>query len=369
MNKNYLVVALLMCILPLASCTSSDTGGNVDVNVSPAKVYLNLNTNSLTRATTDPTDDEKTITGGYASAFDANGVRIGDVQHFASYVSTSKPSINTTTQSSQISVSANVSSLITDFTSVTNRHLFEGVTTLLSNTTSNVEAYQSQDSKNLPMYGNCGLLFTDNVASPTVNLDHLVYKVQLSSISIDFSNTGYAGATFVPKEVFLYNANTACTLDGSIGSLPVSGESSDADCHFTATNTSYLSSGEISSYNPSTPSVYTFYAFPNTTSSHTKLIIKGVFTPSGGTGSTVYYPIVINKNQSNTRISHDGGSTYINSVQPDDSHVLMNHCYSISIVINGRGVDHASDEINPASATVEMLVNGWASSQQTVTIQ
>ncbi|WP_154655705.1 hypothetical protein [Xylanibacter oryzae] len=369
MNKNYLVIAVLMSVITLMSCTSSDKEDNVDPNACPAKVYLNLNTSSLTRVTTDPTNDEKTINGGYACAFDASGAKIGDVQHFDSYVSTSKPQINTTTQASQISVSANVSSAQTDFASVTKRNLFEGVTTLLANTTSNVQTYNSQDAKKLPMYGNTTLSFSNNSATPTVNLDHLVYKVQSSSISSNFSNTGYEGATFVPKEVFLYNANTTCTLDGATGSVPASGESSDASCAFTATNTSYLSSGAIASYNPATPTIYTFYAFPNTTSAPTKLVIKGTFTPSGGTAVTVYYPIVINKYQSNTRISLDGGSTYINSAQTDDSKVLMNHYYAISIVINGRGVDHVTDEINPSSATVQMLVNGWTSYQQIVTVK
>lgn len=364
MNKSHLIIAVLMLVLMLSSC-SSGSGGCIDPSACPAKVCLDLNSSSLTRATTDPTDDEKTINGGYACTFDASGAKIGDVQQFSSYASTNKPTISTTTQATQVSVSANVGSVTND---VTTRSLFEALTTSLANTTSNVQTYVSQDAKKLPMYGNATLAFADNSATPTVNLAHLVYKIVLSSIGVDFSNTANAGASFVPKEVFLYNANTTCSLDGITGTVPVSGESSDANFAFTPTDYSYLSSGAITGYNPASPTPYTFYAFSNTTSAPTKIVVKGIFTASGGTPETVYYPVIVNKLQSNTRISLDGGNTYINTPQADDSKVLMNHLYTITIVINGRGVEHATDEIDTSSAAIEMNVTGWTSSQQSVTI-
>jgi len=368
MNKNYLIIGVLMSFLMMSSCTSSETEDDLTSKGSPAKVYLTLNTDGMTRATSISTANEKIISGGFACAFDVNDAKIGAVQSFTAYNDASQPSISTTTQATQVSVAANVSSQSTDFSSVTNRSSFEGVTTSLSNTTSNVQTYRSQDGTNLPMYGNQTFTFTSNAANPKVDLDHTVCKIELSSITWNFSYTGYAGASFVPKEVFLYNANTKCTLDGITGSIPVSGESSDASCAFNSTNTSYLSTGDISSYNQSSPTPYVFYSFPNGSTTPTKIIIKGTFTPSAGGASTVYYPIVINKLQSNTDISLDGGTTKITS-HTDDSQVLKNHHYKISIIINGKGVDNVADDINSSTVKIQMNVTNWTAYDQKVTIK
>ena len=220
----------------------------------------------------------------------------------------------------------------------------------------------------LPKYGNATFTFgTDSKASPTVDMYNLVAKIKLSSIKTDFSGTGYAGATFVPKEVFLYNANTTCTFGGT-GSAPQIGENTDTSYAVTTPNNYYyLSSGIIASYNEESPTPYTFYTFPNASAKPTKIVIKGAFTPNGGKAEYVYYPITINKFQDGTTITK--GENKLTGADENDSKIVQSTSYDVSITINGKGVKTPDSNITPATATITMKVMDWTDYTQAVTVK
>ncbi len=365
MNKNYLLIAVLMSVGMMTSCSSSDTEENTPVG-NPAVVSLELNGKAMTRS--KASDGEATISGGQAAAFDASGAIVGTVQNFSTSTSTT-PTINTTTQATQVSVVANPGSTST-FNGIVNKTNLEEVTTDLASTAKAATTESGQDPTKLPKYGNSSVDFSTNTSvDQPVNMYNLVGRITLSSIKTDFTGTGYAGATFVPKEVFLYNANTVCTFGGT-GSSPQTGENTDNINYAvtTPTNYCYLSSGEIASYNELSPTSYTFYTFPNiSTTTPTKIVIKGAFKPSGGSPEYVYYPITINKLQTGTTIKKDGTDRPAND--PNDSKIVQSTSYDVSITISGKGVKNPGNDITPATATITMNVKDWTEYTQEVTVE
>jgi hypothetical protein len=258
------------------------------------------------------------------------------------------------------------------FNAVTTKSGLEGISTDLAstvNSTNKSTDFNSQDPKNLPMYGNASeLTFKEAQATQSVDLYHLVAKIVLTSLETNFTGTGYAGATFTPKEVFLYNASTTCKFDYTGSSLQ-SGENTGVNCVNLSPHTdyAYLSTGAIETFTEGTTS-YTFYTFPNTDKDKpTKLVIKGLFTPDKGTATTVYYPIVINKIQTGTNI-YKGNSGPITS-DDNDSKIVKNTSYAVSVTIKGKGMASPDIDITPANATVTMKVMDWTDYEQKVVIE
>lgn len=362
MNKNYLLIAVLMSVGMMTSCSSSDTEENTPVG-NPAVVSLELNGKAMTRS--GASTDEANISGGQAAAFDASGAIVGTVQIFLTSASAT-PTINTTTQATQVSVVANPGT-IASFGSILNKGGLEAVKTDLASTATSVTAKNSQDATKLPKYGTTPVNFSTNPnINQSVDMYNLVAKIKLSSIKTDFSGTAYDGATFEPKEVFLYAANTTSTFGGS-GSDPQTGENTDKTDPYAVTNPNsfyYLSSGAISS----TTDTYTFYTFPNTsTNNPTKIVIKGAFTPKDGSSVLVYYPIVINRFQTGTVIKK--GGTQLDKADADDSKIVKSTSYDVTITIKGKGVDSPASNISPASAKITMNVKDWTEYTQDVTVK
>ena len=116
MNKNYLLLSAVLSVLLMTSCSSSDTEENTPVG-NPAVVSLELNGKAMTRSVAST--DEANISGGQAAAFDASGAIVGSVQSFLTSASAT-PTINTTTQATQVSVVANPGSTST-FSGIVNK--------------------------------------------------------------------------------------------------------------------------------------------------------------------------------------------------------------------------------------------------------
>ena len=364
MNKNYLLIAVLMSVGMMTSCSSSDTEENTPVG-NPAVVSLELNGKAMTRSAAST--DEAYIKDGQAAAFDASGAIVGSVQSFLTSTSET-PTVKTTTQATQVSVVANPGTTASlSFGSILNKGGLEAVKTDLASTTADVKQPKSQDPTKLPKYGNSSVDFSTNTSvDQPVDMYNLVGKIKLNPIVIDFGGTAYEGAAFEPKEVFLYDANTTSTF-GGIGSDPQSGENTDKTGDYAVTDPNsfyYLSSGVISS----TTGTYTFYTFPNTsTTNPTKIVIKGAFTPKDGSPVLVYYPIVINRFQTGTVIKK--GGTQLDEADANDSKIVKSTSYDVTITIKGKGMDSPASNISPASATITMNVKDWTDYTQEVTVK
>ena len=391
MNKNYLLIAVLMSVGMMTSCSSSDTEGNPTVG-NPAVVNLNLgikgtrasSTSALPTISNDITTGEGLVNAFMSGLFDANSSTV-------TINTASQTSITTTTQARKIYVAANTAYTTADkalFAACTSTTDFAGLKADLSYTTSAngqdnsaKNTVNSQQMTGLPMFGkdeNCFSSFaTSNSSSITVNLARLVARIDLNSLKSDFaSTTTYPNASFTVHEIFMYNVNDVCTDGGSDSQNTGLTESGTiGKCEQTNTsgaiNTSlndyaYLSSGALTKAGTGTsPVVYLtsttpfyFYVFPHSSTSPTKLVIKGLFkTSSGDAGTELYYPIIIND------------AAMSSNPITDNDVITANHIYQLDVTLKGRGVTDPSQNITPATATVNFTVSGWATSPQTVVIQ
>lgn len=194
----------------------------------------------------------------------------------------------------------------------------------------------------------------------------------------DFANTTtYPNASFTVHEIFMYNVNDVCTYGGTASQnaalmeTGTTGKCEQTDAHgiinSSLTNYAYLSSGALTNAGTGSPVVYItstqpfyFYVFPHSSINPTKLVIKGLFKTSSSdlTGTELYYPIIINDDAMSTE-----------NITTDNDVITANNIYQLDVTLKGRGVADPSQNITPATATVNLKIADWAARSQTVVIQ
>jgi hypothetical protein len=432
MRINRLLIAGIVSVGLLTSCANNEeSGGGTS---SPAIVKLTLSTGSTTKtgggttytgstgnySTSTPAGtgtlassgtDEAKINHICVGLFKTGGttVSIQEVDLSSSSVSTSSntngeisTSITTTTDAQDIVIVANVPA--NKFKGVATKTAFIqtaadlAYTTSADGLTSTPTSLNSQKTTALPMFGSQTAINSTNSSSvsTTVPLTRMVARVGVTAITTAFDASGaYSSATFVPTEVFMYNANTSCNWDGSFTPSVQTGESTTTPAssstaitsanNSSLTNYAYLSSGYLNfssiTPNTTTPStlnsstVYAtkylkttdtplfFYVFPNNATAATKLVIKGIWY-FNGTYEIVYYPIVINHSQTGTSFNSgaDGGAVPAGT----DSYVAYNTRYTLTAIIKGKGSSSPGVNITPANIAVKVNVNTWADTSQDV---
>lgn len=411
MRINNLLLTGIVGIALLASCANEETSVTPGT-AEPAVVKLMLSTGTvssraggsggtsipigdgtLTAGTSGSASDEAKINTLCVGIFksgttDANKSTV-TIQEFSSITGTSV-SVTTTTDADNAVAVANAPS--GTFAGVKTKEEFLKKIQDLSTTTSNTATANSQTTTNLPMEGEC-TSFTGTPKTGTVNLTRQVARIAITSITTNFDVTGaYAGASFVPTEIFMYNAAVSQPWGGlNYSSVLSTFNGSNSEVTTSATNLpggtlettlpaySYLSTGSLpytapGSTNPktyldpsSTPAdnPYFFYVYPNTSTTPTKLIIKGVWT-SGSNTSIMYYPITINHQQTGTTFTYTGQSTDHSIPSGTDSQINANIRYVIKATIKSIGVANVGDALDPASINLTVSVNPWTESTQDV---
>jgi hypothetical protein len=319
--------------------------------------------------------------------------------------------ITTTTEAYDMVVAANVPT--NKFKGITKKADFIAKAAELAYTTSITASastaattLNSQQVTALPMYGaatNINPAPAASTASVTMSLTRMVARVGIKAITTAFDvNGAYAGATFTPTEVFMYNANTSCNWDGSIATTPAvsSAEATTpTGTSFTASATApspantttlpatgyeYLSSGLLnfgtkSSSNTTVNSLSVtetdylktsdnqlfFYVFPNNATSPTKLVIKGTWF-FNSKYEVVYYPVIINHAQTGTTFTNGGTSGSSIASGSTDSYVAANTRYTLSATIMGKGSNSPATNVTPAVITLKVDVTKWADTAQDV---
>lgn len=147
-----------------------------------------------------------------------------------------------------------------------------------------------------------------------ITVRHLVSKVTLGTLKVDFDGSNHTAATFTPTEVFLYNVPEKINFDfdedgvyqfsqGTISNY-YQGETTN-----TTNQKEYLGTGvndpsdsntfiakTLKASDATFGTTYTLYTLPNNDSSNpTKLIIKGRYSSDGTTWNErdAYYPITL----------------------------------------------------------------------------
>jgi len=228
---------------------------------------------------------------------------------------------------------------------------------------------------NFPMVGNSTIAATTGNVNFTasVTLYHMVAKVSLAPITIDFSgNTLYPTATFTPEELFLYSvpASQAYWYTPGTGATDYySGESS------ATTKKEYLGSGATTI---DIAKSHYLYALPNseTGDKATKLVIKGTFkaTPTS-TGSTIYYPIYLDyvapatAGAAGTAAAGDlpGYASELSLTARTPKVVYANDNYKINVTIKSIGSTSPDSDLDPQQVTVSVTVAPWTDLTQSTT--
>jgi hypothetical protein len=389
MKKNfYLMTALCAIILSACSGDTDPTPNTGDKKT--AKIELSL-TGTTTRATgaTLPADDntgEQTVSNIVIGIFNSAG-GVLTIQGI------NNPNLSSQTISCPLTqdengctavVVANVpTAKISTLTAATSRDNFLGVTLGLQETTAS--GGNAQLSNNLPMSGDVkeGANATFNLVSGatktglSVSLSRMVSRVTLTGIKTDFSSTGqYANATFKFKRIFLRNAlseskvTPSLTLGDNMEAAPqfVTGggtwntgtkvwDNDDDNYLFNEVGTVVdILPGTVI---PTNLDYYWFYAFSNNSAtSPTTLVIQGEFDTDGDGGNnpeTVFYPVVINKNQVGTTITDNNGA-----VSGETGTITRNRLYNISVTIKGKGVSAPTQNIVPANLEIAVSVASWS---------
>ena len=315
------------------SCSSSDeiTSETSESN-SQKQLTLTIRTQTLTRAvaTTDPgTAKENTMNRIAIGIFDQAGNTVRTIQEFSPTATQDEAVAGSNKFYNSGNGTATVSVVTTQLTSTDQilvainapASYFAGVATAADfkkkSLTATEALYTKSDATsptndmavddNIPMFGSANLTGSGTSFSATIKPIHLVSKVTLESLKVDFASDGpYSAATFTPQEIFIYNAPDGVLFDDAAPYVSTStlltGESSSTS----PAPTKFLSTGVLSgettlSGSASFAGSRFFYTTPNNNVStgKTKLVIKGSFDPDGA-GATpaqvVYYPVKLNSN-------------------------------------------------------------------------
>lgn len=246
------------------------------------------------------------------------------------------------------------------------------------------------DNNYIPMYGQGAVTkVSDNKFKADIDVYHLVSKVTLASLNVDFSDT-YAGATFQPTEIFLANVPDQLGLSLASSSKTysflttetastlkyVSGETTtdvpSGKEAITASTYKYLTTGDLSnntdfsvteankSKDYDAAKLPIFYTMPNGQvgvgqNGATFLVVKGKFSYNGAT-DVVYYPIFLNFNTNKQSVVPDGGVA---------KRVSPNYNYKVKVFITGKGSDSATKPVDGSNATVNVSVENFVDKPQT----
>lgn len=245
----------------------------------------------------------------------------------------------------------------------------------------------AQVADNIPMFGSASLAGTSSSFTATVSVIHMIAKVSLTSLKVDFkAGSAYADAEFTPKAVFLINVPNSFQFDNNNAWLSAGYEhgwgsfATNYDATTENTNASttfagstfkkYLTTSELTgktlkgavggSDDTYDKNVF-FYTMPNGQDGDkaTKLVIAGQFKATG-VDKPVYYPLFLNATV------NSAGTGYDPAVSGSDAKkVYPNKNYVCTVVIRNIGADSPNTNLDPQTATISISVKDFETANQT----
>lgn len=257
-------------------------------------------------------------------------------------------------------------------------------------------------NNNVPMYGEGKLTpktTGDNsafeVSGGKVTVKHMLAKVSLESLSVDFqAGSAYANATFTPVAAFLINVPDKMDFTTDVWNSSAAllhgwsaYDTSDAtNCTFnygsgnsgSGTYAQYLTtenltsaaplSGTASSSTATSSAKAWFYTLPNANeddgtanTSNTKLVIAGKFIENTGSAAEmVYYSLPINATYDKTAHKYvkpaaGAGKTF---------QVCPNQNYKCSVIIRTKGSSNPNTNLTPQEAEIKVEVANFVDVKQ-----
>lgn len=403
----FLLMASGVCAMTACSGgeeSIANTTGGGSVSKTDEVLTLAINTGNVGSRATDITSDpgkntENNINRITVGIFDPNSKAVKTIQELTSGDgSTGSGTFSLSTSTGNTVATANiVTSALTDKDNIlvavnAPAGYFSGVTTqsafvakdlaigvALTTTGSSATPTNAETSNNVPMYGLSTLSGSGGNFTANVPVKHLVAKVTLESLSVDFDQDGsYSQAKFTPTAFFLINVPDKLFFEDT----PVwekadatdyntfhHGFATDAGSHGnieTYLTTSSIAAQELEksqSFNGN----YFFYTMPNRNAVdayRTKLVIAGKFKADGtGTGVDVYYPVSLNV------IYGTNGSPAEAESGTAQGKVYPNKNYKCKVIIKTKGSDDPWKSIDPEAAKITVTVQDFEDVSQSTTFK
>lgn len=397
-------LALAAIALWFTSCSSEDVAQN---GGSQGNTYLTLSINtgevSNTRASdwtgTDPVKtDENKINNMTVGIFDKNG-NVRTIVDLAEN-KTGKSAPNSYTLSGSTATANIVTSSLTatdvvlvavnapanKFAGVTTKDGFNKVKETLADA---VASTTKETNTKIPMYGKGNLTGSGSNYTATVDVYHMLAKVTLESLKVDFKADGpYKSAEFTPTAFFMINVPEDFQFNGTVeNKLNEAWTSTTSMYHawnkdgdYTAANDAATSMGNYAQYlttealgltalkgNAAATSTNTcskkacFYVTPSATATgekNMKLVIAGTFK-NGETSTPVYYPVPLNA-------SYAADGTVSPAVSGTTTYaVYPNVDYQCTVVIRSIGATTPNANLSPETATITVKVKDFDTATQT----
>ena len=192
----------------------------------------------------------------------------------------------------------------------------------------------------------------------TAVLKRLVARVSVSSIKSAFDPNGqYSAASYQLKNIFVRDAvKEVVPAVGGYSDTKMTTPAFLTGSYTNSTGTEAALATAVSpAVNVSTEHTtnYWFYIFPNEeTDKHTALVLEGTFKKNASdAGTTIYYPVIINKDQIGTSITGNSGK--------GTSNIQRNTTYAIKATIKGIGTTDPAADIDPASLQLTVSAANW----------
>ena len=397
-------LTLAAVALWFTSCSSEDVAQN---GGSQGNTYLTLSINtgdvSNTRASdwtgTDPVKtDENKINNMTVGIFDKNG-NVRTIVDLAEN-KTGKSAPNSYTLSGSTATANIVTSSLTatdvvlvavnapanKFAGVTTKDGFNKVKETLADA---VASTTKETNTKIPMYGKGNLTGSGSSYTATVDVYHMLAKVTLESLKVDFKADGpYKSAEFTPTAFFMINVPEDFQFNGTVeNKLNEAWTSTTSMYHawnkdgdYTAANDAATSMGNYAQYlttealgltalkgNAAATSTNTcskkacFYVTPSATATgekNMKLVIAGTFK-NGETFTPVYYPVPLNA-------SYAADGTVSPAVSGTTTYaVYPNVDYQCTVVIRSIGATTPNANLSPETATITVKVKDFDTATQT----
>ena len=393
-------LALAAAALWFTSCSSEDVAQN---GGSQGNTYLTLSINtgdvSNTRASdwtgTDPAKtDENKINNMTVGIFDNSGNVRTIVDLAENSTGTSVPNSYTLSGSTATANIVTSSLTATDVVLVAVNapaNQFAGVTTpsgfnaVKETWAAAVASTTKETNTKIPMYGQANLTGSGSNYTASVDVYHMLAKVTLKSLKVDFKADGpYKSAEFTPTAFFMINVPEDFQFNGTVANkLNEAWTSTTTMYHawnkdggdYTAANDAATGMGSYAQYlttedlgittaltatSTCSKKAY-FYVTPSATTSgekNMKLVIAGTFK-NGATTSTVYYPVPLNA-------SYAADGTVSPAVSGTTTYaVYPNVDYQCEVVIRSIGAATPNANLSPETATITVTVKDFEGASQT----
>lgn len=392
-------LALAAAALWFTSCSSEDVAQN---GGSQGNTYLTLSINtgdvSNTRAsdwtTSAPVNtDENKINNMTVGIFDKGGNVRTIVDLTENKTGKSAPNSYTLSGSTATANIVTSSLTATDVVLVAVNapaNKFAGVTTkddfnkVKENLADAVASTTKETNTKIPMYGKGNLTGSGSNYTATVDVYHMLAKVTLKSLKVDFKADGpYKSAEFTPTAFFMINVPEDFYFNGTVEnklneawtSTTTMYHAWNKDGDYATPNDAATSMGTYAQYlttedlgittslkgtaaatstNSCSKKAY-FYVTPSATTTgekNMKLVIVGTFT-NGTKTSTVYYPVPLNA-------SYAADGTVSPAVTGTTTYaVYPNVDYQCEVVIRSIGAATPNANLSPETATITVTVKDF----------